>query len=364
MRPILQSITCLIAAIAFPSLLAAKPASPSATSSKPPAPSAQAFVPGTGTFMDKLCDDFEDPEWGYTYNMPKSSEEQDDQERGPGARSSNGLWAEGAKRGTPDLVKRVPTPAGGIEGSTGSLLFATLRSGIPGSVSNTQQQDDLLMKFDRRLKGGSIPVSWRPSCTVRVYLPPFEEWERRPGPSFGMRADVRGRKGSGEVEPYWPGMFIMFWPKNRQNPEDFAQLSIRSGLRGNDIHSLKIMEPGWWTLGMSFTPDGQVHYYAHAGVADLTADDYIMSSFPYGDRCMTFNNFFFNVANIDNGKSWSTKWIIDDPKVFVMAPEGQDVAQLYRPAPQPKMAPQNRGRATANANKSRSASNQKQQQQR
>jgi hypothetical protein len=107
---------------------------------------------------------------------------------------------------------------------------------------------------------------------------------------------------------------------------------------------------------MSFTPDGQVHYYAHAGVEDLTDNDFIMSSFPYSDRCLTFNNFFFNVANIDNGHSWSTKWIIDDPKVFVIAPDGQDVAQLYRPEPKPRMAPQNRGRSTASAGNSRSAS--------
>ena len=52
---------------------------------------------------------------------------------------------------------------------------------------------------------------------------------------------------------------------------------------------------------MSFSPDGQIHYYASPGVDDLTADDYLASYFPYGNRCLTFNNFFFNVANWDNG---------------------------------------------------------------
>jgi hypothetical protein len=156
----------------------------------------------------------------------------------------------------------------------------------------------------------------------------------------------------------------LFHPKGRGNDADYAQLSIRSGPRGNDIHSTKIMEPGWWTLGVSFTPDGAVHYYAHAGVEDLTADDFIMSSFPYGDRCLTVNNFFFNVANWDNGKSWSTKWIIDDPKVYVNAPAGQDVAQLYRPAPQPRVAPANRGRSTAKNGNPRAAANMANQSQR
>ena len=81
---------------------------------------------------------------------------------------------------------------------------------------------------------------------------------------------------------------------------------------------------------MSFTPDGQIHYYAKAGVEDLTSDDYLASYFPYNDRCVSFNNFFFNVANFDNGRSWSTSWIIDDPKVFVIPPRGQTVANLYR----------------------------------
>ena len=78
---------------------------------------AEPFVPGTGEFLKDCCDDFEDPKWSYKYNHPKSSHEQDDKQRGPGGMSSNGLWHEGGKRGTPDVVKRVATPPGGIEGS-------------------------------------------------------------------------------------------------------------------------------------------------------------------------------------------------------------------------------------------------------
>ena len=300
------------------------------------------FVPGTGDFMDECSDDFEDPDWGYKLNLPKSSEEQDKQERGPGGRSTNGLWTEGAKRGTPDVVKRVDTPPGGIEGSTGALLFATKNSGIPGKVTNEQQQDDLLLKFDRKLSK-TISVAWRPSCTVRVYLPPFEEWENRSGASFGMRADVRGRKPDGTMEPYWPGMFWLFRKAGKNVEADFAQLTIRSGPRGNDVRSLKATEPGWWTMGLSFTPDGQVHYYARQGVEDLTADDYLASYFPYNNKAMTFNNFFFNVANWDNGRSWSTKWVIDDPKIFVIPPDGHAVAELYKPAPKPKQVARKRG---------------------
>jgi hypothetical protein len=308
------------------------------------------IVPGTGEILTDCCDDFEDENWSFNLRLPKSSHEQDENQRGPGGVSANGLWHEGAKRGTPDVVKRVPTPPGGIEGSTGSLLFATKLSGIPGRPSNEQQQDDLLLMFNRKL-GGTIPAAWQPNCTVRVYLPPFEEWENRTGPSFGMRADCVS-DGSDGNEPYWPGMFLLFQSNTNRNVEaDSAKITVRANQRGHDVRSLEITEPGWWTLGMSFTADGQVHYYASPGVDDLTAEDYLMSSFPYGYRCQQFNNFFFNVANWDNGRTWSTPWVIDDPKVFVIPPAGKTVANLYRV--KPRAQARSKGAAPARAQAAR-----------
>ena len=295
-----------------------------------PLRSAEPFVPGSGEFLPFCSDDFEDTNWSYRLNLPKSSYEQDDRQRAPGGFSNNKLWHEGAKRGTPDVVKRIDTPPGGIEGSTGALMMATRLSGIPGRTSNEQMQDDLLMKFDRKI-GRVIPVSWQPSCTVRVYLPEFDRWENRSGPSFGVRADCRGKRPDGEVAAYWPGMFILFRSETSRNFEsDYAQISIRSNHRGQDIASHKITEPGWWTFGMSFTPDGQIHYYASPGVDDLTSEDYLASSFAYNYKCLCFNNFFFNVANWDNGNSWSTPWVIDDPKIFVVPPQGKVARDIIR----------------------------------
>lgn len=291
---------------------------------------AEPFVPGTGRFLRNCCDDFENPNWGYTYNLPKSSYEQDERQRGPGGVSRNRLWHEGAMRGTPDVVKRVATPPNGLLGSTGSLMMATKMSGVPRRTSNKQQQDDLLMKVDHVL-GGSIPISYQPSCTVRVYLPPFKKWENRTGASFGMRADCVGKKEGEPSEHYWPGMFFLFRSETSQKIEsDHAKLTVRADRRGRDVRSHEIHEPGWWTLGMSFTHDGQVHYYASAGVEDLTEDDYLMSSFPYGYKTVMFDSFFFNVANWENGRNWSTRWVIDDPQVFVNPVGGQSIAKLYR----------------------------------
>ena len=47
------------------------------------------------------------------------------QDRYPGrAYRRNGRWYEGMKRGQPDVIKRVPTPAGGLPGSTGRVAPA------------------------------------------------------------------------------------------------------------------------------------------------------------------------------------------------------------------------------------------------
>jgi hypothetical protein len=319
----------------------------------------QPVVPGTGEWLKDCGDDFEDSKWSYRYNHPKSSHEQDEQQRGPGGMSNNGLWHEGGKRGTPDVVRRIATPPGGIEGSQGALLIATKNSGIPGTYSNTQQQDDLLMMFNKRL-GRSIPMAWQPSATVRVYLPPWEDWEKRNGPSFGMRGDCMGREPDGTMEAYWPGMFILRNDKKDKegNVTHAAKLTIRGDRLGRDVRSLDIDEPGWWTLGMSFSEDGQVHYYAHKGTADLTSEDHLMSSFPYGERCTTFNNFFFNVANMDNGRTWSTPWVIDDPKIYVIPPLGQQVSQLYRVKKQPPKQQVTKNRMQQGPNGARSASRQ------
>lgn len=291
------------------------------------------FVPGAGVRVTAVGDDFEDPAWGYVMNGRKASHEQDEQQRPPGGKSNNGRWYESAKRGQPDVVQRILTPPGGLAGSEGSLLLATRFSGIPGVLARKQMQDDLLMGVAGRL-GRPIPVGWRPSCVVHVYLPEFDRWENRTGASFGIRADVRGRERSGDVEPYWPGFFILFRSEtDRRFEHDFAQISVRAGNNGRDVVGPTIETHGWWTFGMSFTPDGQVHFYASEGVDDLTEDDHLLSSFPYGTRCLYYDNFFFNVANFENGRNWSTPWTIDDPSMYVIPPRGQAVENLARNRP-------------------------------
>ena len=271
------------------------------------------LVPGTGIEITKVGDDFEDPEWEYYMRGAKSSKEMDERTRLPAGESKNKRWYEGVKRGHPDIVRRVPTPEGGLEGSTGALLLRTLRPGIPGRLTHRMQQDDFICDVDYRL-GGKIPVSKSPNFVVRVFLPPVDTWENRTGVHFGIRAslETRGR----EDNTYWPGMFIVFESKNEQRPDDYAYLRIRGDRRGRDYKSLQITQTGWWTFGMSVTPDGQVHYYAKPGIEDLTQEDHLGSGYPYGFRCYLFKTFFFDICTLDNGRTWSTPFVIDDAKMY------------------------------------------------
>ncbi|HEV3137488.1 MAG TPA: hypothetical protein VGZ26_06280 [Pirellulales bacterium] len=283
---------------------------------------AQPVVPGTGQRVTKVGDDFEDPKWAYVFNLPKSSDENDKQQRLPAGAAKNGRWYEGVMRGQPDVIERVATPEGGIPGSTASLLLRSQQTGVPGTFSGQNQQDDLIVDVNSRL-GGPIPVSWSPSAVVRVYLPPWDQWEQRVGTSFGFRAACQAyttkkgglfRSSGPKLETYWPGMFIQYNKADaRTSPS--ATLVMRAGPSGHDFAGPRISSPGWWTLGMSFSPDGQVHYYAHPGVEDITAEDHISSQSPYGFRCERLDAVFFNVVNGDNG-NWSTSWIIDDPTLY------------------------------------------------
>lgn len=291
------------------------------------------LVPGTGYKIHEVGDDFEDPSFEYYPQLPKASSNIDKYDRQPAGFSNNRRWYESTYRGTPDFVKRVPTPEGGLPGSTGAMALQTLNSGIPGRFSYEFQQDDLIANLAQTI--GYLPVQTSPSVVVRVYLPEFSQWEQRTGSHFGIRADCqtiidkpsagRGRffrnvGVSRQVENYWPGFFIQFNRKANGFEQDHAILLMRSGSRGEDIPGPAIVEPGWVTLGMSFTPDGQVHYYARKGVEDLRPQDRLLSSFPYGYKAQQVNTFFFNVVNQDDGRTWSTRFIVDDVSVYSSTP--------------------------------------------
>jgi hypothetical protein len=266
-------------------------------------------IPGTGIRVARTGDDFEAEDWAYYPNHPKSSWNIDDNVREPGSSSKNGLWAEGAKRGTPDFVRRVPTPEGGLEGSTGCMLFQSLHSGIPGTLTHQPQQDDLL--HNSQATAGSIPVSWSPNCICRVFVPPIKYWEKRDGATFGYRTGLMAH------EEYWPGIFLHM---ERVQKEGKLVHQVRSWIRadngGRDMPSHTFLPETWITMGISHTPDGAVHFFLRDGIDELAKEDCVGSYWCYGYRASWFQTFFFNVINQDDGRSVSTPWIVDDAYLF------------------------------------------------
>jgi hypothetical protein len=283
------------------------------------------IVPGTGIRHTRVGDDFEDKNWKWIPNGQKASREQDERERRPLGGSNNGRWFESAKRGMPDVIERVATPADGIVGSKGALRLQTLNSGIPGRPSGKMEQDDFIMACSSRM--GGLDVSRSPSCTCRIWVPPFQNWENRSGSHFGYRIDCKTTKTEKkkgflftrtvkEKESYWPGFFFEFHSENDPRyAEDEAVLLIRGNNTGHEVRSAKLT-PGWWTFGMSVTPDGRIHYYARQGVDDLRPADHLYTSYPYSSSAAMFATPFFNSVNKCDGRTWSTPFIIDDPAVF------------------------------------------------
>ena len=211
--------------------------------------------------MAQVGDDFEDPQWEYYPNLPKSSENIDKDQRIPGGVAKNGRFYEGIMRGQPDIIKRVPTPPGGIEGSEGSLLLRSLFTGIPGHPSYQVQQDDFIVDIDNRL-GGAIPVGQSPNFVTRVFFPPISKWERRSGPHFAVRSavdtigwitDEKARKNKYKKEwgreVYYPGMFIELECQGDNGLKyDTAYIRIRADSNGSDFRGPQITTTGWWTF--------------------------------------------------------------------------------------------------------------------
>ena len=288
-------------------------------------------VPGRGQKVKEVGDDFEDPEWSYIDNAPKASSNIDHDDRLPAGISKNQRIYESTYRGQPDVVKKVATPPGGLPGSHFALSLRSVQTGIPGRPSRKMQQDDLLVNVTSLL-GAPVHVSKSPSVVVRVFLPPFEQWEQRVGATFGFRAELEGgsvqpvthkgffstsRRMKRKEEAYWPGFFIQYNGKDGPNKEPSAVLLVRAGVQGEDIVGPRITQTGWWTLGMSFTPDGTTHFYASPGVDLLTEKDHITTTKPYGHTAEKLNTFFFNIVNGDDGRTWSTEWIVDDPSLYI-----------------------------------------------
>lgn len=147
-------------------------------------------------------------------------------------------------------------------------VVSTLHSGIPGTLTHQQQQDDLL--HNSQANAGTIPVTWSPNCICRVCVPPVKYWERRDGATFGYRTGLMAH------EEYWPGIFLHMERKptdGKQGP--LVRAWIRADNGGRDMPSLTFEPETWITMGISHTPDGAVHFFLRPGIDDLTKEAFV-----------------------------------------------------------------------------------------
>ncbi|MFN0022075.1 MAG: hypothetical protein ACKVP0_27820 [Pirellulaceae bacterium] len=304
---------------------------------QPAQPKKKLLIPGTGLRIAKTGDDFEDEKFEYYPQHPKSSWNINKQMNVPGGISLNNLWAEGGKRGTPDVVKRIATPPGGIEGSKGCMMIQSLNPGIPGRASHEEQQDDLLHNVEG-VAGSQIPVAWSPNVVCRVYVPSESQWEKRNGATFGFRIGLYGYTPQGKYDEYWPGIF--FHMQREQAADGKIKPSILSVLRadefGRDLPGPVFQPSSWCTLGMSMPPDGSVQFFGKPGIDDLTEKDYLGGWHCYSWRGVNFSTYFFNVINMDNGRSWGTPWTIDNAYLYVATAPKANIKGSERTAAKPK----------------------------
>lgn len=281
------------------------------------------FPPGTGLVVVTVGDDFEAPNWSFTHNFPKSSQNLDGNTRSPFGVSVNGKWEEGATRGQPDIIERVARPSGGLLGSSYCLRIRSKDSGIPGSPSGALQQDDILGRIVQIGSVGVIPVSRQPSVIARIRIPPPEEWELAIINAFSFRVGVEGTNN----QDNWPGIFFQLNRGART-----VTLIARANQFNQDYNlsapisydTLLASRNGWMTVGLSFTPDGMMHYYAALGAGNLGSANLMDSRFPGNQPVKQLEYFFSSTVNTDNGTTWGPQFHLDDALVFVN--EGTPVA--------------------------------------
>jgi hypothetical protein len=273
-------------------------------------------IPGTGLVIVQAGDDFEDPAWTFNHNFPKSSQNLDGNARTPQGVSANGRWEEGLTRGQPDILERVATPTGGLSGSTHCLRVRSQNSGVPGSPSGNPQQDDLIGRIVQISGVGVIPVSRQPSLIARIRIPPPEQWENTVLSALSFRVGVEGTNGLKN----WPGMFFQL---NR------AARTVTLIGRANELNQDffltaafsydEFLAPrnGWMTVGLSFTNDGRMHYYAGLGAGSLGAANLLNSRFPGNQPVKQLEYFFSSTVNTDNGSTWSPEFHLDDVRLTV-----------------------------------------------
>ncbi len=263
---------------------------------------------GRDVRLDVLCDDFEAEDWAFDLAANRDAQNH---------------WT-GSYRGAPRRLERVAPPADGLEGSRGALSLRT-----EGDTDAHPNQDDLINRDYTSRLGRPLARADRPVFTVRIWMPPFEQWT--PGAAnVGFRHEARSQQMVGpenSVGYYYPSIWLRHTPAANEATEAGPRWYVRIGTgAAPDEDAGPIPHAGWWTLALAFDEEGVGHYYARPGVGPFAPEHRIwdttrfrpadganphMDSVAYG---------FFSLGYPADGRL-TPPFIVDDYEVWIVGEE-------------------------------------------
>jgi hypothetical protein len=235
---------------------------------------AEILIPGSGTPIE-VCD------------FERSSEHAEDVYDYGAGRTGTGYGLCGSLRGVPENIVASPPQPGALPGSRRALYFeredrarsrfyeenpeavGTQVYGVP----DEENQDDFLLRAGRFVASDGL------SITVRYFV----DLNRDAYCSFALRSTGWFTDGR-EHQRIYPAVWLYSADDGTGAFRDLRAFlrvaDFSTGDRGFYKRDLLLDLPdkeGWWTLGLAFSHDGDVHYFASPGSDELTPADYLTS---------------------------------------------------------------------------------------
>ena len=220
-------------------------------------------VPGRGQKATEVGDDFEEAEWTYIDNVPKSSTNLDRDDRLPAGISKNQRVYESTYRGQPDVIKQVPTSSRRTAGKQTCRCRCVRKCGRPRP---SQPPDAAGRSAGQPVvdpgTGSGFQVAEHRGSRVP---PPIRAVGKTDRTTFGFRAELeggsmkmvsskgwfsKGQKLKHKHEAYWPGFFIQFNSKsdgqNKRGLGDADHSGRQSGRRHRrpEDHGDRLVDAG------------------------------------------------------------------------------------------------------------------------
>jgi hypothetical protein len=247
--------------------------------------------------VNELCTNFENKNWPDDYY----SEDDDNYWHGPPidrdpTKSKKSI----------EHKKWVIPPAGGKPDSLGALEI--------GRINDSDQQEMLSPTFKKKL-GKVLKRADKPVFSVRVYLPPFNEWGN--GYGFGFRQQTYARAIESSIPAAVDDKYsTSIWVKSDWRGIRFY-FRAANGRQGDEPDG-PMVQPGWWTWAIAFDDNGIGHYYISKGTNVPTKNDEVFdtSRFPAPNNPL-MDEIEYSYFAISEGGG-NPKFVIDDYEVWVV----------------------------------------------